>query len=183
MLQKGDVVFTRGSKLLHKLIRWGETSPGEDPSLVNHALLVLADSKVFSEPGSATIIESEAHVQAGRLSLLHKGDWFTAYRAINLNDAMKQVICDNALRQLHAKYGWSQLGLQMIDSKIFGGRVVARRLAPLDKHPICSRLVGEAYGEAGYFFGLPPAACDPDSMLDFCLKHADKYRFVISGTL
>ena len=181
MLKRADVVFTRGNKLLHRLIRWGQTSPGESPTYVNHALLVLSDSPDL--PGHAMIIESESRVRAGLLGQLHRGDWFFAYRPLNLNPGEAALIRDAALRRLHEKYGWSQLILQLIDAKVFRGADVARRLASRDSRPICSRLVAEAYAVADYTFGLPPAACDPDSMLDFCTTNPDKYLFVTSGTL
>jgi hypothetical protein len=192
MLKRGDVVFTASDALLGRLIRWGQTSKGEAPSETNHALLVLEDSidvavaKSVVEvgilhslapehPGSALIIESDKTVRIGFLSMYHENDRFVAYRPTNIPGPALDAIVAVALSKAGEKYGTWELVPQLIDSKLFGGRVIARKLAALTDAPICSRLVASAYGSQGYTFGLPPFAADPDSMLDFCRANADKY--------
>ena len=180
MLKKGDVVFTRGNGWLQRLIRWGETSPGESRTLVNHALLVVSDGPA----PDVRIVEAEAKVQAGRFGALHAGDWFTAYRAKDMDAADADAICAAALAHVGESYGWGQLFLQLIDSKVLGGAYGARRLAHVDPKEICSRLVATAYAVRGFHFDLDDGAAeDPDSMLDYCVAHPELYAFVECGTL
>lgn len=191
LLAAGDVVFTSSAGWFQRLIRWGQRSPGEAPALTNHALLIVAPPhrltpeglKPSLDNGDATIIEAQAHVQAGKFGRLQRGAHYKAYRPLGITRDKAQTIVSAGLAQLHLPYGFAQLFLQLIDAKLLGGRNVARRLTRIDPLPICSKLVALAYASAGFDFGIEPHAADPDTMEKFCLAHPERYYFVAEGDL
>jgi hypothetical protein len=97
-------------------------------------------------------------------------------------------------------YGWWKLFVQLGDKTFFGGKKVLGQMLFKKSRPICSflagftnqmaqsgtritarltkienGLVGSTAGFAVNAFGIPPQACDPDSMMDYCLAHKDEW--------
>jgi len=173
----GDILFTASTALLGRLIRWGERSPGETAPSVNHAAIVVACAPPLGDAyWDATIVEAMRHVQRVPLRSSHSKDSVFAFRPVNVPLEALDAIVATAEKRVGEAYSYVAIAEQLVDSKLFGGKVVARALGAGDKVPICSRLVAQAYGAQGYDFGLPGYAADPDTMLRFCLTHPKIYQ-------
>ena len=177
LLQAGDVVLTRGNSALARAIRWGQTSRGEEPTLVNHALLV----HTGGEPRYARIVESDVRVRYGMLGEFHAADYCYVFRPLNISPTQLSSIVNQAFIRIGEEYGYSQLLTQLVDNKLFGGRVLARRLFEKADRAVCSRLVAEAFAHHRYDFGVPSFAADPDQIFDFCTDNVEKYALVWQG--
>lgn len=70
------------------------------------------------------------------------------------------------------KYGWGKIAAHLGDWML-GGRYVWRRLARMDKYPICSWVVASSYGEVGENFGVKVGEASPDDIWDWCLKRGE----------
>ena len=178
LLKAGDIVLSSGNSRFARLVRWGQTSPGEERSLVNHAIIVHSGG----HPAFARIVESDSVVRYGALSDFHSRDMCYAFRPKNISETVLSTIVNAAYRRIGERYGYPQLFAQLTDTKLFAGKNVARRLFAGPSHrAVCSRLVAEAYGTAGYDFGVPAYAASPDDIFDFCTFRSDKYDGVWSG--
>lgn len=176
-LRPGDVVLSRGDGRLARAIRWGQTQRDEGQTLVNHAIIVHSGGN----PYYARIVESDRVVRYGTLGDFHPKDDCWAFRPVNISETVLAHIVDAAYRRIGEQYGYAQLATQLLDNKLFGNRVIARRLFSSSKTAICSRLVLEAFATRGYDFGRPPFAASPDDVFDFCLDHPEKYQQVWQG--
>jgi hypothetical protein len=175
ILQAGDVLFTSSKRLLGRLIRWGERSPGEAVPDTNHVAIVVAGGSFEN----AWVVEAERTVQRNRLALSHGSDLVFGYRPKTIPiEALSQVV-RHAVARVGEGYGWLELASQLVDAKLLGGHVVFRHAGLVDKLPICSRLVAEAFGVQGYTFGVPGYAADPDTMQQFCNAHPELYDLVL----
>ena len=174
-LKPGDVLFTSSDRLLGRLIRWGERSPGEQEPDVNHAAIVVEGGD-FKD---AIIIEALKVVERNNLFVSHGADLVFGYRAKTLPLIVINEIVKSAERRVGEGYGYLEILSQLVDSKVFGGRVVFRNAGLVDKKPICSRLVAECYGVQGVTFGIPSQAADPDTMHQFCDAHPELWDLVL----
>ena len=184
---RGDIVVTAGKGKLARLIRWGQRSHREGPSVVNHMAgtthsgWVSPNSKATDQT-LASIVESDLKVRRGTLWEHHAEDKIWIFRALNIPDDQLASICERVEKKLGRPYSFLQLPAQLIDHKLFFGRAVVRwvfRFSPLD---VCSRLWVEEFGHFGYHFGVPDFSATPDDVWDFAVKHPEKYRLVY-GTL
>lgn len=163
-LLPGDIVLTRSSSLMGRLIRWGERSPHEPRSVYNHAALVV-------DP-PAMIVESAFRVRRCSLWDYHLDDGIVAYRPPYTSEEDKRYVIAYALRWVGAFYPTDHLFFYLIDNKIFRGRTVARRLLPHDKG-VCSSLVAFAFRELRMSFGVDEP--DPDDIHDYCEAHPESF--------
>jgi hypothetical protein len=75
------------------------------------------------------------------------------------------------------KYGVLKLFAHFADWLLLGAYVF-RRLAQMDKYPICSWMVAYSFEKGGVSFGVPPNAATPDDIWDYIQKHPDDYEEV-----
>lgn len=163
---------------LGRLIRWATRQKGEPGSLVNHSFLVVNNSDRLED---VEIVEAVSRVRIGRLVEFYGGTGkrVELWRATNLSDADRDRVRSAALARVGRRYPYHRLLFQLIDEKLFKGRLVVRRLGFLGRWRICTPLVAECFFLAGYSFGLKsPAEANPDNVRDFMASRPDKYQLV-----
>lgn len=175
ILQPCDIFFTHGEKVLSKLIRLGETLPGEEEAVVNHVGIVTG----YGPIDFADVVEALSRVVKHTIySQYHnQKDKVAIYRPINLNSEQKYIITNKANSYVGDKYGYFKIVTHLLDY-FTGKHYFFRRLANDDNYPICSWVVAHAYKAAGLNFGCEAGMADPDDIWDFCLKNPDKYKCV-----
>jgi hypothetical protein len=197
--EAGDTFFTHSNTILGRLIRWGETDPGEpNGTWANHTGVVI-QSGWIGEPltgralevlgGSRQAIVIEALWETRRGPLKVNGIDVRVFRPIpRYSPAELGRFTAVAEQYVGAKYGWWKLLVQLGDRTFFRGRKVLTTALFMDKRPICSYLAAKVNAAATSFernvqrlqvlrypepnaFGIPPQAADPDEMLDFCVAN------------
>jgi len=176
-LEPGDVFLTRSTSLLGRLIRCCTRSFGESRSKVNHVgIVVKAGSMV-----DAVVVEALIKVRRHRLWEQYgppKKDHIAVYRATNVLPEEMKVIVAEAEEQVGKRYGFGKILAHFLDWLLIGAYVF-RRLTQNGDYPICSWLVAHAYAKAGYDFGTPAGAADPDDIWDFVVTRTDYYRCIV----
>jgi len=177
MLERGDVFLTRSKSLLGWLIRVCTRSFGERRSKLNHVGIVV-------EPGGmreAMVVEALSKVKRHRLWEQYgvpKKAWVSVYRAKNVTPEEMEIIVAEAKEQVGKKYGWFKIVMHFLDWCLTGVYFFSW-FARSKKYPICSWLVACAYGAAGYDFGVPNEAADPDDIWDFVNERTDYYEEIV----
>ncbi len=172
ILQTGDVIHVQGKGVLSFLIRLFSRGFFEPRSWASHSAMVLritdgveiieATSKVGKRP---------IDVYKGKTSKLT-----IARISRGLNDDEKKEIIAKSEYYEGKKYGVIKIFLHFLDYILFGWNIF-RRLACIDKYPICSWIVAYVYDRVlNYHFGIPPNAAQPDDISDFCVE--DNWDFV-----
>jgi hypothetical protein len=171
-LMPGDVGLTASTTWLGRSIRRWQ---GVDEAKVNHVFIV-----VSRDPG-AWSTEALWRVRSGDVRGFYAAprskDLVAVYRLKGLTDEDRRSIAREVSRYSARSYGVGKIVLHAIDHVLsrLSGRTVflARRLARLDRVPICSYLAAKAYDRpfvglsTGYrFLGLPPEAVQPDDIMD-----------------
>jgi hypothetical protein len=183
IIQPGDVFFTRSYTWLGRIIRRFERSKGEAESVANHVGMFLAPVAFLEHVMS---IEALARVRNGRFWDFYHGKNIEVaiYRDKTLQPGDLWLIQGEAHRFRGRMYGFAKIGLHAIDwtlARALGRQDVyaARRLARLDRYPICSYLVAKAYSAVDRNFGCSPSAAQPDDMWDFVNAHPEKWECVL----
>lgn len=170
-LRPGDVVFTRGSNIFSRAIRWATREEGEAPTLVNHVGLIVGED----ERGPILI---EALNKVRRHPLLRyvgNGNQVAVARPLNVGDVQMRLILDYMERSVGQTYGYGKIVLHAL--KKLGIPLLDRvERFQVDEWPICSYLVAKAFERAGLSFGVPAGLATPDDMYDFAFSHPDKYE-------
>jgi len=148
--------------MLGRLIRWGETDPGETPAWTNHAGVVVetgwlvppyidvleaggtvsfvGEDGVSPDPGPkmAVVVEALWHTRKGPLKL--NGVEVRVFRPVPpYTPEEKAAFVANAEIYIGDRYGWWKLLFQLGDRAFFKGRKVLSDLAFINKdRPICS---------------------------------------------
>jgi hypothetical protein len=164
-----DIVLTCGKPWFSKLIRWGTQHTGEEKTEVNHA---------GGGENEENFIEALLRVVRTKWADLIKqpSDTYQVWRCTKLTDEQREAIAAKMRDYLGRKYGWMKIVFQGIDGilgKIFFADIyLARRLACMDRYPICSWVVAFAYHRVvGLLFGVPPNEATPDDILDYIKAH------------
>jgi hypothetical protein len=82
-----------------------------------------------------------------------------------------------AERYVGRRYGYLKMLAHLLDW-LFLGVYLFRRIASMDRYPICSWVVAHAYGKTGRHFGVAPGAASPDDIWDYVVAHPQEYRCV-----
>lgn len=175
MLQPGDVFLVRGSGFFSRMIRLMTQEPGEGPTYVSHAGIIVTDGT----PDIAMAVEALNTVKFHPLQDAY-GDGKTPvaiYRPSNISSYLLSQIASTAGQFVGDSYGWGKIALHAADY-FLGGRYVFRRLGQIDNFPICSYLVARAYSSVGFNFGVPPAQATPDDCWDFIQSNPDKWKCI-----
>jgi hypothetical protein len=177
--ERGDTFFTRSESVLGRLIRYGETDPGEDAPWTNHCGVVVESGWILPPDANgshqpAVVVEALWHTRRGPLKL--NGNAVRVFRPVPeyTEEEIGRFVAE-AETYVGARYGWWKLVFQLGDRVIFRGRKVLTHLLFIKTRPICSFLAAwvnfDARTSPG--FGMDPETADPDSMMDFCLAHPE----------
>jgi hypothetical protein len=156
----GDIVCFHGTNWISEGIQWATRRPGETPVYANHV-------GVFTSAGEIT--EALWTVKTRPVAESLAGSAYQIWRNTTLKDAERQAVAQKALTYVGREYGAGKILLHLGDAlltKAVGQEVYAfRKMASLDKYPICSWVVAEAYAKAlGLLFGLPANEAAPDDI-------------------
>jgi len=177
MLQRGDIFLTRSKSVLGWLIRTCTSKIGEKRSKVNHVGIVVEAGNIRE----AVVVEALSKVKRHRLWEQYgppNTGGVSVYRAKNITPAEMDLIVAEAEEQVGKKYGHFKIVMHFLDWCLTGVYFF-RWFARSKKYPICSWLVACAYGEAGYDFGVPNEAADPDDIWDFVNARTDYYEEIV----
>ncbi len=165
--EPADIVLTRGTGLLSRLIRFFTRSVGEPRTKANHVGVIV---EAGTPPQNAILVEALSRVKKHSLERYVDGKTQVAiYRATNLTNEEKTVIVKAANRYVGRPYGVFKMFLHLLDWTL-QGTYWFRRLSRSDSYPICSWLVAHSYAKAGKYFGVDPGAASPDDIADFVEK-------------
>lgn len=156
----GDIICENGTNWLSRSIRWAEHAPGEDPVYANHVAM-------FTSPADVT--EALWKVENRPAAVALAGVSYQVWRHTGLTDAQRQAVAAQALSYVGRDYGVGKIMLHLGDAlltKATGHEIYAfRRMAGVDKYPICSWVVAESYSKAlGLQLGPPPNEAAPDDI-------------------
>ena len=170
-----DIVLTRGTGIISRLIRWFSRHWGESKTMVNHVGVITSSGNFRS-----------AYIGEARWRFLHHnffrayhgtGQQVAIYRPKNLGFSLRAEIADRAASFKHRRYGWLKIALHAAD-KLLNGAYFFRRLAFLPNRPICSYAVARAYADYGLNFGVSPYEAQPDDIWDFVIN-SDEYECIL----
>jgi hypothetical protein len=173
----GDIVCFHGANWLSAAIQWATKSPGETPVFANHV-------GVFTS--AIEITEALWTVTTRPACESLAGSAYQIWRNTTLTCAQRQAVAQKALTYVGREYGVGKILLHLGDAlltKAVGSEVYAfRRLASLDRYPICSWVVAEAYAKAlGLSFGLPANEAAPDDIWRFITARRWIWDLVAEG--
>ena len=185
-VKKGDTFFTHSHSWLGRLIRWGETDPGETPAWTNHTGVVVESGYIGLGTPQAVVIEALWTARRGPLKL--NGVEVRVFRPVPIYDWAEVYNFEvEANTYVGDRYGWWKLGAQLADRLLFRGRKVISTCLFIKNRPICSFLaawVNEKARPQGTpvgldtwpGFGVLPQAADPDTMMKYCESHPEFWR-------
>ena len=172
-LRPADVFFTHGTSVVSRLIRFFTRGAGESRTRVNHVGVVVGGGSYHE----AIVVEALSTVRRHRLWGRYgppKRDLVAIYRPVDLSPQETAQVVAGAMRYVGRKYGWFMLIAHLLDWTL-QGVYLFRRLAGIDRYPICSWVVAHAFLKAGRDFGVPAGAADPDDIWDYVVAHPDRY--------
>ncbi len=169
-LESVDLIFVSSTSLISKLILWGSKNKENKESLVSHVAGIIYPSVGILVEANITGVETSPLSKYSTSK--HK---VAIYRAKNIPKATKLLMSQEASRRVGKRYGFASILQHLIDHKLFGGKVIARKLE-IPNSEICSELWGSIYKQFGYDFDKNMT---PDGMLDFCINNPDKYQEIM----
>jgi hypothetical protein len=146
--------------------------------MVNHVGIVVEGGSAEDAVGVEALRTVKRHLLALKYGPGSKSD-IAVYRPINLSDREKQVIVEAAEGYVGRSYGYLKIVAHLLDWLLLG-IYLFRRLARMDRYPICSWLVAHAFAKADRSFGVPPGMASPDDIWDFVTTEPEKYAVVHS---
>lgn len=163
ILSPGDVVFKRGQSPISWAIRLCSTSPGEGKTLVNHVAIV----SIGGTLGEAKVVEAVSIAREISLVDAIGNGAFAIYRPRGLSMQERMTIVMKARSYVGRHYGYGKVAAHLGDwilTRLTGRSVYAfRRLAKMDRYPMCSWLLNHSFATVGISFGEAP---DPDDIWD-----------------
>lgn len=182
VVKPGDIFLTanttpwwKPSGFVSAGIRFFTRDRGESRTKVNHVGIVVGSGS----PQYAEIVEALTTVKRRRMGAYRRNvnTDVAIFRPLNLTDDELAVIVARAEGYVGAKYGYVKIVAHLADWCL-GGVYVFRRVAAMDRYPICSWVVAQAYADAGKDFGVPAGSASPDDIWDFAVANPDKYAVV-----
>jgi hypothetical protein len=175
ILKPCDIVFTRSSGFLGRMIRFFTRRKGESKTITSHVGIITYGSDLWN----STIVEAQTHTNRHSMQEAYGSSdtELCIFRPKNLTNEQVEKIVAKAESYVGDDYGYLKL-LAYAADWCLGERNVFRRLCRIDSRPICSYLVARSYEAAGLDFGVDDYAASPDDILDFCTGNPDKYVFV-----
>lgn len=177
-VRPGDIFMTSGSSLLARMILWGQREKGEEPSLVSHVGMFTTHAPLDKAMGVEALWSVEHHKIWPRYR--NKDEHMIVMRPLNLNPSERHAVVNRALSYVGARYGWWKL-LFHLGHKLTG-KDWFLDLSFIERFPICSFLVADAFQSVGFDFGVPDDEAQPDDIFDFTTSRRDKYACVMPLT-
>ena len=171
VLRACDIVLTRSETFVGRAIRFFTRRLGEPPSRVNHVGIMVTPT---------LIVEALRTVARRPLAAAYgppTKQSIAIYRPLNLQPEQEVQVVLKANSYVGRSYGYLKIVAQSLDW-VLQGAYVFRRLAGMDRYPVCSWVVAHAYAVAGKHFGVAPGAASPDDIHDYVTKHPEKYAQV-----
>jgi hypothetical protein len=175
-LQPGDIFLTRGKGFLSKAIRVFTRVAGESRTVYNHTGLVVSRGGLQEVEIVEALISVQQHTLWSQYGPPSK-DEVAVYRPIRLSLDELQKVVDEGKSYVGRDYGALKLLAHFFDWCLQGAYVF-RRLASMDKYPICSWVVAYAYDEIDIGFDVPPNAASPDDIADFIENHPEMFTLI-----
>jgi len=173
----GDVILVQGAGWVSGAIRRMTRERGEPPTIYSHVAIVIAPPLVGKGVWSTTIVEALAKGVVVRDLAAYRRKHFVVWR--NRDPAVAGRAAQYALMREGERYGYTKLALHLLDWALLRNRWrVFRRLGFVDRWPICSYLVADAYRAAGQPFPVPVKACTPDDIADHIHASGDWWRVI-----
>jgi len=146
---------------------------GESRTKVNHVGVIVTEGDLRTAIAVEALTKVKRHKLWKRYGPPSSSE-VAIYRATNLSEDEIETITKAAESYVGRRYGYLKLLAHLADW-FLQGAYVFRRLARMDKYPICSWLVAHSFAKAGKHFGVPPGAASPDDIWDFIQGHQDIY--------
>jgi hypothetical protein len=173
-LVAGDIFFTRGTSFMSRMIRVFTRSKHERPTMVNHTGLIVTNGTMTQ----VKTVEALSKVRKRKLTNYAGGKTQVAvYRKKDLTVVDRSRIISQANSYVGRDYGYVKIVAHFLDWCL-GGAYIFRRMASMDKYPICSWVVACAYEKARIDFGVPSWTASPDDIWDFVVE-SDEWECVI----
>jgi hypothetical protein len=175
MFEPGDIFLTKGDSFVSRAIRFFSRTGGESRTQVNHTGLVT----VGGSARDAVIVEALTKVKRRTFDSYRRSvtTQVAVFRPVNVTKSQVDTIVARADGYVGADYGYLKIVAHFLDWCL-GGRYFFRKIVAMDRYPICSWVVAQAYADAGLNFGVPAGSADPDDIWDFCVGNPDKYMVV-----
>lgn len=175
-LKRADIFLSRGHGFVSDAIVFVTRSFGESRSKVSHVGIIVEDGDVHD------VFLMEARSKVARRNFWEEygapnKDPVAIYRAKNLTEEDVATIVAAAEKYRGTTYGYWKVVAHFLDWMLFGAYVF-RRLANMDKYPICSWLVAHSFAKAGKYFAVEPGAASPDDIWDFVTSRKDIYELI-----
>lgn len=172
-LQPADIFLTRGKGILSQAIRLFTRVIGESRTKVNHVGVIVTEDDLRRAIAVEAPSKVNKHSLWDRYGPPSRSE-VAIYRATNLTEDDVKKITAAGQSYVGRNYGYLKILAHLADW-LLQGAYVFRRLARMDKYPICSWLVAHSFAKAGKYFGVPPGAASPDDIWDFIQKRPDIY--------
>lgn len=179
ILETGDIFFTRGHNYISNFIRIGETLSDKEKAVINHTGVIVTGGELSEAIGVEALVHVMKHPIYDQYH--NTKNEIAIFRPIGLTLQDKDIIIDKANDYVGRDYGYLKIVTHAMDACI-GGHYFFRRLTHEDKYPICSWVTGFTMAKVGRYFGVDPAAANPDDIWDYCLANTDSYQQVLSLT-
>lgn len=176
ILLPGDIILTAGQGFISRGIRRFSQRIGESRTKANHVGVVVEAGR----GPHAVVVEALHTVKMHKLGDQYggTGTLVSVWRPKRADLLVRQAIVSCAVRYVGRRYGYLKILLHWLDWLLLGAYVF-RRLGRMDRYPICSWLVAQAYYEAtGWTFGCSPGEAQPDDIWDFCEARPHLYECV-----
>lgn len=168
MFVTGDIVFMHDAGWLSRAIRWCTRSKGERPTWANHTAIAY-DNNLVVDTRVVVSMKVSKYFSPSKYVIL-RDPVMNGYPSFQ--NRMKTVLGE----YVGKKYGWVKLIAHGFD--VFFGGYYFRKLARMDKYPVCSWVVAESYKkvlERKNIFGVPSWVASPDDIMDFCIQNKWMY--------
>jgi len=176
-LEPADIFLTRGSGFLSWAVRFFTRTIGESRTRVNHCGVIVEGGP----PRTAVAIEALARVRRHPLGEQYGGDpkqSVAVYRAKGLAPEDVEAVVAAAGHYEGKRYAWWKILAHLLDWLLLGAYLF-RRLAWMDRYPICSWLVAYSFEKAGIEFGVAPKAATPDDIWDHIQAHPEAWEEIL----
>lgn len=143
--------------------------------MINHVGVVVGPGNEMNAP----IVEASTTVKHHSIRRYYEdaNTHVAIFRPKNVGIGDRLLIADKALQYVGRKYGYFKIVAHFLDF-LLGGRYFFRRITRMEKYPICSWVVADAYAAVGLDFGVPVGMAQPDDIWDFCVTNPDKYETI-----
>lgn len=174
-LREGDILCTHGTSFISRAIRWFSRTGGESRTMCNHVAIVVNDGT----EQDAMIVEALSKVKYHSVKRYtdDQKTFVAVYRPTNVSEEDLFTIANKAYSYVGASYGYIKIVAHFLDWCL-GGRYFFRRFARMEKYPICSWVVADAYAAVGLDFGVPVGQAQPDDIWDYCVTHPERYEVI-----